>query len=263
MTDQADIPQWAMDAAHAAKAAIYASILIPGRDDELEALEAAARIIAGRAPADQSAELPWESILDYDPGLLDDGGGGNVEWWYQYIRDLIASANEYWRDELAALVPADQSAEIEQLEQQRDALLAAAKKCTPETPEEMVARIEAHGPSVTRHKSIPWHGWKALQDAIALAAPTQPQADEEPLLEWTVTENGWEAPSALHDEGVPFMYRIGHHCEDIMWDALGTAAELYPDGYIRVNATLEEVQAWCQDRERELRKAAEQDTSDE
>jgi hypothetical protein len=34
---------------------------------------------------------------DYDPGLLNDYGGGNVEWWQNYIRSEINACNEYWR----------------------------------------------------------------------------------------------------------------------------------------------------------------------
>lgn len=36
--------------------------------------------------------------LDYDPGLLNDYGGGKVIWWMNYIRSEINSCNEYWRD---------------------------------------------------------------------------------------------------------------------------------------------------------------------
>jgi len=35
--------------------------------------------------------------LDYDPGLLNDFGGGNIEWWQDYIRSEIARCNAYWR----------------------------------------------------------------------------------------------------------------------------------------------------------------------
>lgn len=36
-------------------------------------------------------------ISDYDAGLLNDWGGGNVEWWQDYLRAEIARANEHWR----------------------------------------------------------------------------------------------------------------------------------------------------------------------
>lgn len=40
---------------------------------------------------------------DYDAGLLNDFGGGNVEWWQDYLRAEIDRANEFWRDAIAAL----------------------------------------------------------------------------------------------------------------------------------------------------------------
>lgn len=46
--------------------------------------------------ADVSVSLPD----DYDSGLLNDYGGGNVEWWQDYIREEVARCNEYWRDYL-------------------------------------------------------------------------------------------------------------------------------------------------------------------
>lgn len=35
---------------------------------------------------------------DYDMGLLNDFGGGDVDWWFDYLRAEIARANDYWRD---------------------------------------------------------------------------------------------------------------------------------------------------------------------
>lgn len=35
--------------------------------------------------------------LDYDPGLLNNYGGGNVDWWVDYIRSEINACNAYWR----------------------------------------------------------------------------------------------------------------------------------------------------------------------
>lgn len=37
---------------------------------------------------------------DYDSGLLNDYGCGNVEWWQDYIREEVARCNGYWRDYL-------------------------------------------------------------------------------------------------------------------------------------------------------------------
>ena len=37
---------------------------------------------------------------DYDPGILNDFGGGNVGWWMDYIRAEIDRCNEYWNDKI-------------------------------------------------------------------------------------------------------------------------------------------------------------------
>lgn len=39
-------------------------------------------------------------IDDYDCGILNDYGGGNVQWWQDYIRSEIQRCNEYWREAL-------------------------------------------------------------------------------------------------------------------------------------------------------------------
>jgi len=52
--------------------------------------------------ADKIRALP-----DYDTGLLNDFGGGNVEWWQTYLRDEIGRANDHWREAAAALVEAE------------------------------------------------------------------------------------------------------------------------------------------------------------
>lgn len=35
--------------------------------------------------------------LDYDSGLMNSYGGGNVLWWHNYLRDEINHCNEHWR----------------------------------------------------------------------------------------------------------------------------------------------------------------------
>ncbi len=34
---------------------------------------------------------------DYDAGLLNDFGGGDVGWWQDYLRAEIGRANDHWR----------------------------------------------------------------------------------------------------------------------------------------------------------------------
>ena len=40
-----------------------------------------------------------EAISDYDCGLINDYGGGDVEWWRDYVRAEINRCNEYWREQ--------------------------------------------------------------------------------------------------------------------------------------------------------------------
>ena len=35
---------------------------------------------------------------DYDPGLLNNYGGGNVAWWHDYLRNVVHDCNTYWRE---------------------------------------------------------------------------------------------------------------------------------------------------------------------
>ena len=42
-----------------------------------------------------------ETILQnphFDAGLLNSYGGGNVDWWHDYIRAEINRCNEHWRE---------------------------------------------------------------------------------------------------------------------------------------------------------------------
>ena len=36
--------------------------------------------------------------LDYDAGLLNDYGGGKVEWWQDYIRHELERCNDHWKE---------------------------------------------------------------------------------------------------------------------------------------------------------------------
>lgn len=77
----------------------------PGYNDELRAeadarrfarvpaLEAALRAQAERITALEAVALN----ADYDAGLLASGGGGDVNWWQDYLRAEIGRANDYWR----------------------------------------------------------------------------------------------------------------------------------------------------------------------
>jgi len=41
--------------------------------------------------------------MAYDAGLLNDYGGGNVEWWQDYIRTELDRSHDYYAAELANL----------------------------------------------------------------------------------------------------------------------------------------------------------------
>ena len=42
-------------------------------------------------------------VPDYDTGIINDYGGGNVDWWMDYIRAEIGRCNEYWREYIEGL----------------------------------------------------------------------------------------------------------------------------------------------------------------
>ena len=38
--------------------------------------------------------------MTYDAGILNDFGGGNIQWWHDYIRSLLGLSDEHWLDEV-------------------------------------------------------------------------------------------------------------------------------------------------------------------
>ena len=80
------------------------------------------------------------------------------------------------------------------------------------------------------------------------------QATATPKLEWTETDDGWEAPSVLHDEGVPFAWRVQPDGVGLEWWAVDRSdSELLSAWSQIVPLTLAGAKAWCQGREDELR----------
>lgn len=67
-----------------------------------------------------------ERVASYDAGLLSDYGGGNVEWWQDYIRAELARAHDFYESQLAPpgnlgeLVTA-----LEELRKAHDAFMSA------------------------------------------------------------------------------------------------------------------------------------------
>jgi len=52
--------------------------------------------LAESAPS-ASTNIASDEIADYDCGIINDYGGGNVQWWQDYLRHEINRCNEYWR----------------------------------------------------------------------------------------------------------------------------------------------------------------------
>lgn len=49
------------------------------------------------------AAVPEGFVLEaYDAGLLGNGGGGNVDWWQDYIRSELGNAHDFYQSQLAA-----------------------------------------------------------------------------------------------------------------------------------------------------------------
>jgi len=46
-----------------------------------------------------------DKLKEYDPGLLNDYGGGKVDWWFDYIRSLLKDADEHYNEQIADLLP--------------------------------------------------------------------------------------------------------------------------------------------------------------
>jgi hypothetical protein len=40
-----------------------------------------------------------DALDRYDAGLLGDGGGGDVDWWHDYIRAELERAHEFYHDQ--------------------------------------------------------------------------------------------------------------------------------------------------------------------
>lgn len=71
----------------------------------------------------------------YDAGLLNNFGGGNIEWWQDYIRAEIGQANDHWRTILVANLQREAATTVRhdaQLDQATRTDLRAAALALPE-----------------------------------------------------------------------------------------------------------------------------------
>jgi len=53
------------------------------------------------------------TLPDYDLSLLNDWGGGNVDWWHDYLRAEIDRANAHWRSMILGILAACEPAGAE------------------------------------------------------------------------------------------------------------------------------------------------------
>jgi hypothetical protein len=69
---------------------------------------AACNAALAASPAAGPAVSGVDISLDaYDAGLLGDGGGGNVDWWQDYIRSLLNDAHEFYTAQVEAAITSD------------------------------------------------------------------------------------------------------------------------------------------------------------
>lgn len=60
--------------------------------------------------ADPTTPEAQAAVLDaYDAGLLNDYGGGNVEWWQDYIRAELGRAHDFYQSQVGAATPEAQA----------------------------------------------------------------------------------------------------------------------------------------------------------
>jgi hypothetical protein len=91
MTDNARIPDHAAWAARGYWRNAYEALLKECKEQADLSPEPALA-----APATEP--VAWS---DYDAGLLNDYGGGDVGWWQDYLRAEIGRANDFWREQVA------------------------------------------------------------------------------------------------------------------------------------------------------------------
>ena len=60
-----------------------------------------------KTPASDPAPVGWRgSLPEYNAQILGDWGGGNVEWWHDYIRAELGYAHEFYAEQFATLTAA-------------------------------------------------------------------------------------------------------------------------------------------------------------
>jgi hypothetical protein len=83
--------------------------------------------------------------MAYDAGLLNDYGGGNVEWWQDYIRAELDRSHDYYASEIANLRATNTALidAVARLTEARDAAFAAGLDAAAEVAEGLAPYTEA------------------------------------------------------------------------------------------------------------------------
>ena len=103
-------------------------------------------------PAPEKLTARWST---FDAGLLNDYGGGDVEWWWGYVRSLLVTAHEHYAKQFAALSAAPEPEEAGRGEAVEQAVLAVQPD----------AQATAVCPD---RQSLALHAENLRRDAIAL-----------------------------------------------------------------------------------------------
>jgi len=71
------------------------------KDDSTYVVECSGCVARHRAQLAAEDARPVE-LEAYDAGLLNDFGGGNVEWWQDYIRAELGRAHDFYQSQLGS-----------------------------------------------------------------------------------------------------------------------------------------------------------------
>jgi hypothetical protein len=76
----------------------------PSKEDYLKAREITDDALSALSTIEGSGE-PVAVMPNYDAGLLSDYGGGNVEWWQDYIRAELGRSEQFYQDWYQSIHP--------------------------------------------------------------------------------------------------------------------------------------------------------------
>lgn len=70
----------------------------------LDSSEAQAMADELRSAADELASRSIPELDEYDAGLLASAGGGDVDWWQDYLRAELARAHDFYQSQMEGLI---------------------------------------------------------------------------------------------------------------------------------------------------------------